>query len=79
MCVSPAIGQFKEKEEEAKKETHANTLKAVCLGTDKYEGLEREDWNRTKRNGMEWNEVRRRKVPYNAPAASSVELCSSWA
>lgn len=53
MCVSPAIGQFKEKEEEAKKETHANTLKAVCLGTDKYEGLEREDWNRTKRNGME--------------------------
>lgn len=60
-------------------ETHAHTLKAVCLGTDKYEGLAREEWNGTKRNGMEWNEVRRRKVPDNAPAASSVELCSSWA
>lgn len=34
-------------------ETHAHTLKAVCLGTDKYEGLAREEWNGTKRNGME--------------------------
>lgn len=44
-------GGGEEKEQEV--ETHAHTLKAVCLGTDKYEGLAREEWNGTKRNGME--------------------------